>query len=273
MTAPARIAATAPARPVRLDWLSVADLRVDPAYQRQLGKRSEKLVREIAAGWDWARVGALIVGPAADGDGWAVIDGQHRMLAASAAGIAELPCVVTGEAATPDQARAFVGVNEARQRMTPGHRHVAAVAAGDPDAIALQEVLDAAGVIVEPREGWVLGPRQTRAVGRLRKLMRVHGGGVLEDALRLLVEAQPDQPGILLSSVIEGLCLVVARLRGLEMGEDRLAEVLAEIEIETLAKSATSAAALLNRRVAPVVASEITRRLNHGRRQRIAEEY
>lgn len=273
-TAAARKPCPAHIRPVRLDWLPVADLRADPAYQRQLGKRGDRMVRDIAAGWDWSRCGAIVVAPAAMSDGWAVIDGQHRMLAARAAGIDELPCVVTGEDAVPGQARAFLGVNDTRQRVTTGARHLAAVAAGDPDAVALQQVLEAAGVTVETRDGYRPGPRSTSAVMRLRAYMRRHGAGVLEDALRLIVAAIPeDGEEALTAQAIEGVCLVVARLRGLEIGEDRLAEVLAETALRDLADNANAIAGREGRKAAPIIARILTRALNHGRRQRIAEEY
>lgn len=261
-------------RPVRLDWLPVAAMEVDPAYQRQIGKRGGKMVRDLAAGWDWSRCGAIVVAPAATGDGWAVIDGQHRMLAARAAGIEELPCVITGEDFTPGQARAFLGVNDTRQRVTTGARHVAAVAAGDPDAVALQQVLNAAGVTVETRDGYRPGPRSTSAVMRLRKYMQRHGAGVLEDALRLMVAAIPaDSEESLTAQTIEGVCLVVARLREAELGEERLAKVLAETDLRGLTDNANAIAVREGRKAAPIVARILTRALNHGRQQRLSEEY
>lgn len=268
MTAAAKISPAA-TRPVRLEWRAVADLATDPAYQRRIGKRGEKQIRGMAAGWDWSKCGALVVSP----DGM-VIDGQHRMLAAAAAGIPELPCVIVGVADKPAEAGAFLGINDTRQRVTTGARHLAAVTAGDPDACALQHILDAAGVTVETRDGYAPGPRSVSGVARLRAYMKRHGGGVLEDALRLLVEAIPEDGDHAMSApIIEAVCLVVARLRTNEMGEDRLAQVLALTDLSDLSEKARSIAAQEGRRVAPVIARVLTRAMNHNRRQRLAEEY
>lgn len=286
MTAPARIApAPDPSLPV-LDWLPVTALAVDHAYQRHLGEagRSAARIRRMAQGWDWSRCGALVVAQTADGH--AAIDGQHRLAAATAAGIEALPCLILPAPEVADQARAFVGINRDRAALSPAQRYMAELAAGEAEVVALQAVLDAAGVTVEPREGYALAPGKTRAVARLKRLMKKPGAGYLEDALIMLVQGQPgiegagasggnQFQGLLTGDTVEAATLAVQRVRDAGADMKRLDDVLAETDFEHLTDAARRVAAQLGRKTARVMAAEIIRSFNKGRREgaRLTEEF
>lgn len=118
----------------RLDWIAISALRIDSAYQRSLSARSARMIRRIAANWDWAKVKALSVAEMPDGL-FEVIDGQHTASAAASRGdITALPCLVSSRETLESRAEAFVGINRDRVAMTPLQIFWADVAAGNEDA-------------------------------------------------------------------------------------------------------------------------------------------
>jgi hypothetical protein len=66
--------------------LRIADLNVDPEYQRAL---RHEFVNYLARRWDIVKAGPILVSERDDGKLW-VVDGQHRMMAALQAGEGEI---------------------------------------------------------------------------------------------------------------------------------------------------------------------------------------
>lgn len=126
-----------------LRWVPVAELVIDDRYQRALTAKGRVLVQRIAAGFDWARFGALMVAGTVDGS-FAVVDGQHRAHAAALCGLERVPCVVVPM--TPvQQASAFGAINTDRLALDRGALFRARLAAGDPVAVAADRAVSAAG--------------------------------------------------------------------------------------------------------------------------------
>lgn len=92
-----------------LQWVPIAQLRVDPTYQRDITAEGRRSVLAIAKAFDWCKFAPLIVAPI-EGGHYAVIDGQHRATAAALRKIESVPCeVVIADRAK--QASAFAAIN------------------------------------------------------------------------------------------------------------------------------------------------------------------
>jgi len=77
-----------------LKWINVTELGIDPDYQRPVLYTGRRNVRRMVEGFSWSLFSPLVV--ARRGRNlYAIIDGQHRALAAvTHGGVKELPCLV-----------------------------------------------------------------------------------------------------------------------------------------------------------------------------------
>lgn len=123
-----------------LAWIAIDDIVVDDSYQRPLGKSNWVIIRRIAKNFDWSMFSPVLLAPV--GQGYAVIDGQHRVHAARMRGIARVPAMVV-QAGTAGQARAFSWVNGSVTRITPWHVYKAALAAGEDWALRSRDAVAA----------------------------------------------------------------------------------------------------------------------------------
>lgn len=179
-----------PGRPV-FRWVSPDRLVVDESYQRNLSERSIGLIRKIVADWDWCRFKPPVV--VETGDMLEVIDGQHTAIAAASHGnVAEIPVMVVEATDRADRAKAFIGHNRDRITVTATQLHVAAVAAGDEDAVTLQQVCDRAGIRVlrVPPGGGAFKPCDTMAVGAITTLINRRGAMRARQMLEVLAKAR-----------------------------------------------------------------------------------
>ena len=73
--------------------MNPADLCVDASYQRDISRRSLKLIEKLVAEWDWRRYNVPVVTRV--GNAWHIIDGQHTAIAAlTHGGIGEIDVLV-----------------------------------------------------------------------------------------------------------------------------------------------------------------------------------
>jgi ParB-like nuclease domain len=205
-----------------IEWVPLHELKVDDSYQRSIETdASRKLIRTIAAEWNWDVLDVLKVSRRPD-DQLYLVDGQHRRAAAEQRGdIPQLPCVIKRCGGPAEEARLFIAANRGRKRMSRLDDFRAALGAGDADAVAIDRAVRAAALSIARHEMIkALAPGEIASVGALRTLLRKHGEEKLADALRLLGEAFPDEvlasPGAFLAALIG--------LRDLD--PDRLFEVL-----------------------------------------------
>lgn len=177
------------ARP-ELTWIAPAELLIDEAYQRDLSSNSLKLIRRIVEGWDWRRFKPPVV--AWTDEGLEVIDGQHSAIAAAThPAIDTIPVVVVEAVARVDRAQAFIGHNRDRVAITAAQMHVAAVAAGDPDALEVERVCADAGVTILrlPPARAVYEPRTTIAMAAVKALVQAEAESDAAFVLRTLADA------------------------------------------------------------------------------------
>lgn len=205
-----------------IEWVPIAELLVDPAYQRSIEtEASRRLIRAIASEWSWDVLDVLKVSRRPD-DRLFLVDGQHRRAAAELRGdIPQLPCVVKRCAGAAEEARLFIASNRGRKRMSRIDDFRAAVGAGDAEALAVERAVVAAGLAIARHEmASALGPGELANVSALRTLLRRHGETKLADALRLLGEAFPDETIVAPTPLIEALIALADR------DPDRLFETL-----------------------------------------------
>jgi hypothetical protein len=243
-----------------LQWVSVADLVVDETYQRPIERRGRANIVRIAEAFDWSRFAPLIVAPVAGGK-LAVIDGQHRATAAAARGVEQLPAMVV-IADRARQAESFAAVNGQVTQISPLQLHKSRLAAGDAEALALDEVCRSAGVIVlaSTRASTSMGVGETLAIGSLAASFRVLGPDRLRTVLRCLVAAAGEAPGMVNATSIKAVAQLVETRS--DWTERHLVAAFEEIDLETELEDARVDAARRRRPMAEALSDRLRPVLN-----------
>ena len=126
-----------------LRYLNKHVLKISEEYQRTA---LEGKVAAIRGAWSWIACGVIIVGER--GGGFWVIDGQHRVAAASSrADIQTLPCIVFQTADVATEARGFLNANTSRKAITSLDKFRASLAAQDEVAIYANGVFERMQVV------------------------------------------------------------------------------------------------------------------------------
>jgi len=186
-----------------LRMVSKHALLIDYAYQRS--DVSHTNVNYIAAHWNWACVGAIVV---SDRQGQLlVIEGQHRVLAAmKRVDIDTLPCIVFKFASPKDEAAAFLAINTLRKTVTALDRHRAGHVAENDTAIEVATFLDRVGLSLCRAPS---NARQTKSVGTIARGIQVHGEAIMSTAIKILQDIE--MPKGLHGKTIGALCELVKR--------------------------------------------------------------
>lgn len=176
-------------RPVA-KWIAPTSLMVDGTYQRDLSERSIRLIRRTIETFRWNRYKppiAVQTGPAT----LHVIDGQHTAIIAATLRIPEILILIVGAESVDERARAFVGHNLDRIKVTPFDIYRALLASGDPDAVDVDNVCKRAGVrirLISPSSAIAEG--DTAALGLVRRLVKKRGVIPARKVLQCLVKAK-----------------------------------------------------------------------------------
>jgi hypothetical protein len=227
-----------------LQWLKIADLMVDPAYQRPIVGNGRRNVDRIARAFSWAFFAPVVVAPV-EGGKFAIIDGQHRTTAAALVGFDSVPCQIV-IAAQEEQAAAFKAINGIITPISRMALHAAALVAREPWAIRLADVCLRAEVelLRYPVPIDKQNPGQTMAVGAIAQCLKHYGEETLITALQCVTQTANNHPGALSARLIKALCEVLdgdkeRRDRGLD-----LLEAFDAIDLVTLQSTAAVDAAI-----------------------------
>ncbi|UDL95478.1 hypothetical protein LGH83_04455 [Lichenihabitans sp. PAMC28606] len=158
------------------DLVDPIELLVDDAYQRDLGAKSLALIKRIVEGFRWSKFKPPIC-VRVDGR-LHVVDGQHTAIAcASHPWIRVIPVIVVDEPDLVERAKAFVSHARDRLSATAGQIWRAEVAAGDGEAVQVQQVCAAAGVTLLPFSpaGGAFKVRQTVALLAIKSIIARRG--------------------------------------------------------------------------------------------------
>ena len=181
----------APGPAPMLQWVEVAALRMDDAYQRPLTAASWKAIRRIAENFQWSRFSPVLLAPLEAGL-FAVIDGQHRAHAAAMAGIASVPAQIV-QVGQAEQGRAFVWVNGQNLRVNAWQIHKAKLAAGDEAAVRADRAVTAAGcrLMTGNQSSSLKKPGDVYALGLIQRLVAADADAAITAGLAAL-RAVPD---------------------------------------------------------------------------------
>lgn len=174
--------------PPKLEWVSLACMVIDDAYQRPITRQGKANIERIAAEFDWSAFSPAIVAEMADGM-FCLIDGQHRCMAAKLAGLERVPCMIV-RAARERQAKLFASVNSNVTRMTSQALFHAKAESGDTPERAVRAMAERAGVRIlrYPVQQSQQRPGETMLCGALVKLVNKLGKFPVLTALRAIVE-------------------------------------------------------------------------------------
>lgn len=217
--------------PPQLMWLPIANLRIDETYQREVLRNGARNIGRIARSFDWSLFGVVVVAPLGDGL-YAIVDGQHRTIAADFRGIIKVPCVVI--AADPGkQAKAFAAINGSVTAIHPLAIFAADVSAGDAEAVRLRDVCLAGAVTIcrTPVPSNLMKPGQTIAVGTLKECLKSYGADHLALALRCITIHGTQGTGLVKSPAIKAICHVLDAERSWMTPESRLVKAMAKFDL------------------------------------------
>jgi hypothetical protein len=188
-------------------FVGVERLEIDDSYQRSIeGGASQKLIHKIAENWDWRLCLPLLVSRR-NGQMY-VIDGQHRLEAARLRGdIPHMPVVVFDFDDPKAEAELFVQANRSRRSMGKLDDFHAAIVAGDKKALAVNEVVTAAGLVVGRNFAWQYWkPGEVVFVSAVERALKIQGKEIAQRALATMAKAFDGMVMTGGGSIFDGLC-------------------------------------------------------------------
>jgi hypothetical protein len=253
-----------------LHWLQVADLAIDPTYQRPVTGKGRRNVQRIAREFSWSCFSPVVVSPI-EGGKYAIIDGQHRTTAAALLGLESVPCQVV-IAAREEQAAAFKAINGITTPISRMALHAAAVTANEEEAIKIADVCNRAKVRLlrypVPADKQEAG--HTMAVGAIARCLRRYGEETLITALQCVTETINNKPGMLTARMITALCEVLDKEREWRDGGLALLEAFDAIDLSDLRTAPTIVAGAKKGgragQLAELIRTELDRLLPRSRR-------
>ena len=160
-------------------------LYVDHGVQRS--DVSEINVNYIAANWNWACVGSLVVGLRPNGN-YVVVEGQHRLLASmKRREIVTLPCILIQFKDQRHEAETFLAINTCRKAVSALDKHRVGAVAENTDILLVNKVLDRVGIRLVKNP---IGSRQTKAISVIKSILVDKGEEVTSLILSTLREVE-----------------------------------------------------------------------------------
>jgi DNA-directed RNA polymerase specialized sigma24 family protein len=223
-----------------LVWLDISLLRIDQRYQREILRRGRGNVIRIAAEFDWRMFTPVIVSRIVGTPFYAIVDGQHRTTAAACREIMNVPCMII-EADPCQQAAAFAAINGNVTQMSSLQLHAARIAAGDLEAVRLEDVCAAAGVEIlrYPVPANLIKVGQTLAVSCLASALKVYGPAVVTAALLCITATGTGNSGLLRAALIRGLCHIMAQRPRLAADPEEAMGLAEAVDFERLLEDAS----------------------------------
>jgi hypothetical protein len=178
-----------------LQWMKIADLVIDPTYQRPIIGKGRLIVDRIARSFSWSCFSPVVVSPV-EGGKFAIIDGQHRTTAAAILGIERVPRQIV-IAAQEEQAAAFKAINGTTTPISQMALHAAALVAEEPAAIQVAHVCACADVELLRYPLAVDRQRlgQTMAAGAIARCLKQYGEATVIAALQCVTRTSNNKTG------------------------------------------------------------------------------
>lgn len=242
-----------------LGLIPIADLRVDPSYQRSISMRSIEVVRKIASNFDWRKfVPAVVV---KSGAYYKVINGQHSVTAAASLDIKEVPCYII-DCTHEEAAAAFAAINGTVTPVSAQDVWFAMLTAKDYESIQLKKLLDACGVTVV-RDISGIAPGETRSIKVLQRAWSFYTPELLSLVLRAIINTGNGNPGMIIGSVVNGLALSLITKPWLIENPEQVYEALNPVRISELVTEARIECARTGNRMQYVLTREFNAIFRH----------
>jgi len=174
-------------------------IEVNEAYQRTETSSSKK-INYLANNWDENAYEPIRISPHPETCTFDVIDGFHRLSAAKLRGQTYIVCEIidfTGlsrDLRVRAEAELFAGQTKGRNPLSPIEKHKANLLLGDPDCVALQQVLDKYGIELNQSRKGKRGGRSKKgkfaAYTAALRVIRVHGKEILDATIDILCNAR-----------------------------------------------------------------------------------
>jgi len=193
-----------------IETIPVAKLTVDPEVQRGVDKaRVDKLAKD----YQEAALGTIVVSHRGDGT-YHVIDGQHRVLAAIAAGHGEggMTCLVYEGLSRADEAAMFRRLNNTRS-VTAVDKFRVRVVEGDLVAVSLNSILSRHGWRVEfgKTDGTFAAVSALEAVHRGKLAGPGDTTQICDTLIKTITEAWGHEASGVRAEIVSGLGAVLLR--------------------------------------------------------------
>lgn len=226
-----------------LKWISLNEMFIDDSYQRNTeSKASQKNIAQIKAEFSWEYCGALTVCFVAVKKKYAIIDGQHRFLAAKLrSDIVQLPCVVFKIDKVEQQAKNFFTMNKKRVNINTLADFHAACAAGDTDANSLKQLMKEINITIpkSPAASGQTGAREVQSPSTLLRMLGKYSKKQIQWALNIIPEAYGEEKGMLRVALIKAMASFIK----IHVDADRgtMLKVLADTDPKKLEDDARAA--------------------------------
>jgi uncharacterized protein DUF6551 len=226
----------------QVQMLKLEQLIVDARFQRPI---QQSRVERYTKQFEPKLVGLLTVSLRANGK-YVILDGQHRWMVLVERGYTEALCEVLTGLTFEQEAAIFHGRNISRTRLKPGDYFRARLAANDPIAKAINEIVTKAGYRMElqPQIHWhsSSGYSDPNAIVSISAVERIFNTGMLPNTLNTIKAAWPSQPSFFLKAELMLGMAAFLRLYP-ESHEDRLTDMLSKFSPHVILANANRGAA------------------------------
>ena len=193
-----------------LKVLKIADLQVDPSYQREVKAKHKKIVAEFNA----EALGIPVVGERSDGSLW-IVDGLQRITALKLLEKRDVRAEVFASRGAEHEAEVFKLINMNRTKLSPTEEFRALLTAHDEAAWRIKNVCEANGFAVVLSKTTGRNPdkasTELTCINTLRHAEAEHGTESIEFALKVAKAAWPGDPLGTYHYIIGGLVIFFAR--------------------------------------------------------------
>lgn len=151
---------------------------VNRDYQRNLSRKSLKLIHDMVTNWDWAKFKPPVLTKDEEGR-FLIIDGQHTAIgAATHPDIQKIPAMFIPLTHISEQAASFIGHNTARINVSALDLYHARIESGEDLVVTADKVMKDHGINVVRSvqgRGHVWQTNQTMASAIVLKILEKHG--------------------------------------------------------------------------------------------------
>jgi hypothetical protein len=219
------------------EWgtVEVDELRIDSSYQRPVTAQGLRNIQHIARYFDWRRFSPLI-GVLNDDGTVSVIDGQHRATAAKARGITRLPVYLV-KCSSEQAAAAFAAINGQITSVKTQDVFKAKVSAGEPGALALKKILDAAEVTIVPNKA-IYRKGETASLSSLERALDRYGAELLILTLQCITQTGDGNPGLITGPMINGIARALLHKVDLLEQPSKLFECFDQMDLRDIMEAA-----------------------------------